>query len=73
MSEFPLYPHVCSNFCIRRFIEAWRQTGAMRYGYLYGTYELDSMVPLGIKALVKAIYEPPQVLQMPGSLGFFLG
>ncbi|KAK4874625.1 hypothetical protein RN001_013985 [Aquatica leii] len=45
---------------VERFLNYWRITGHQRIGFLYGNYEIHTDVPLGIRANVAAIYEPPQ-------------
>ncbi|XP_055602977.1 nuclear protein localization protein 4 homolog isoform X2 [Uranotaenia lowii] len=45
---------------VERFLNYWRTTGHQRIGILFGVYEIHPDVPLGIRARVAAIYEPPQ-------------
>ncbi|XP_011497718.1 PREDICTED: nuclear protein localization protein 4 homolog isoform X2 [Ceratosolen solmsi marchali] len=45
---------------VEQFLNYWRITGHQRIGYLYGRHEVHSDVPLGIRTVVAAIYEPPQ-------------
>lgn len=46
---------------VERFLDYWRITGHQRIGLSYGRYEIHPDIPLGIRAVVAAIYEPPQV------------
>ncbi|OAX44852.1 polyubiquitin-tagged protein recognition complex, Npl4 component [Rhizopogon vinicolor AM-OR11-026] len=57
---------IASPEIIERFLQAWRATGLQRFGWLIGRYEPYEKVPMGIKAVVEAVYEPPQEGELDG-------
>ena len=57
---------IASMDIIDRFLHAWRLTGLQRFGFMIGHYEPYDKVPMGIKAVVEAIYEPPQEGELDG-------
>ncbi|GBE78439.1 polyubiquitin-tagged protein recognition complex Npl4 component [Sparassis latifolia] len=61
---------IASRTIVERFLAAWRATGMQRFGWLIGRYEPYDEVPMGVKAVVEAIHEPPQEGELDGlSLG----
>ncbi|KAI9511784.1 polyubiquitin-tagged protein recognition complex Npl4 component [Russula earlei] len=57
---------IASTEIIDGFLKAWRSTGLQRFGWLIGRYEPYDKVPMGVKAVVEAIHEPPQEGELDG-------
>ncbi|XP_063720668.1 nuclear protein localization protein 4 homolog isoform X3 [Symsagittifera roscoffensis] len=63
--EKQVYRHVDNimfenQLIVERFVRTWRKTGFQRMGYMFGNYRQHETIPNGIRAVVSAIYEPPQ-------------
>lgn len=57
---------IASVQTIDRFLQAWRKSGLQRFGWLVGRYQPYDKVPMGVKAVVEAIYEPLQQGELDG-------
>ena len=54
------YAQIMNGPEVGNLIRHWFNTGAQRVGYLYGYYAEDPTYPMGVRAIIEGIYEPPQ-------------
>ena len=68
LQKFRMVDHLefADSFILNDFINVWRISGVQRFGYLYGKYAKSDKTPLGIKAIVEMIIEPPQHDELDG-------
>lgn len=51
---------------IEGLLSAWRRTGTQRLGFLIGRFDKYEKVPMGVKSIVEAIWEPRQEGEVDG-------
>ena len=47
-------------------LSAWRRTGTQRLGFLIGRFDKYEKVPMGVKSVVEAVWEPKQEGELDG-------
>jgi nuclear protein localization family protein 4 len=62
------YAQIMNSEEVGQLIQHWFKTSMQRVGYLFGYYAEDPTYEQGVRAIVEAIYEPPQQNDLNSSI-----